>query len=208
MLAFEKKHKRGTKTFLYTLIAHNWLMILIGLGFLYLSWAIYFGNLRDFTESFLNQHADWYTTVSMLSEWILLVGISVLFVAYLRASVHYRYYKFILDEYAVHLHKGLFFIRETTIPYAQISNVHILRPYHFRLLGIAQLDVVTAADKSMEAHEIRTKKFFIPIIDTKIARVLARQLLECADKSRKGQYIYEEDSADEVVEDESEESEN
>lgn len=193
MLEFEVKHKRGRKTFLYTLVIHNWLWILIGAGFVYLSWLTYFGNLREITENFLTQNSQWYITVGMLSQWILLIGISVLAIAVLRAHVLYSYYKFILDEYAVHLHKGLFFIRETTIPYAQISNVHIMRPYHYRLLGISQLDVVTAADKGLEGVETRTKKFFIPIIDTRLARILSRQLLECAERSRKGLRIYDED---------------
>jgi uncharacterized membrane protein YdbT with pleckstrin-like domain len=93
-------------------------------------------------------------------------------------NVHYRMYKFIIDDYAFHLHKGIFFIREVTIPYQQISNVYIGRPYTYRMFGIAQLDIITTAD--MEGLDIskNKKKSLIPVIDIQIARYLSRHLLE------------------------------
>jgi uncharacterized membrane protein YdbT with pleckstrin-like domain len=186
MLEFDKKHKRGKKTFIFLFIKYGWWLALIGIGFIYLTTIIYFGSLRPWTENFLASHAEWYISVPMLSEWLLLLGISFIFIAYLRANVVYRNYKFIIDEYALHLHRGLFFIRETTIPYRQISNVHIGRPYHYRLLGLAQLDIVTAAQRNMdERAESERKKYLIPVIDMVIARKLSRILLEGSAKSRR-----------------------
>jgi membrane protein YdbS with pleckstrin-like domain len=190
MLEFEKKHKRGKKTLFYLFITKGLWFNLIGVALIYLSWAMYYGPLRDSVVLFLAQHETWYISVGMLSEWIVLTGISWIFVGYLNASVHYRKYKFMLDEYAVHLHKGLFFIREVTIPYQQISNVHIERPTTFRMFGLAQLDIVTAADRTLEHHDRKSKTFLLPIVDIDIARKLSRQLLECAARSRKGKHVY------------------
>ncbi len=184
MFELEVKHKRGKKSFAYILINYGWWLMLIGAGFLYLSWASTFGPLNIPAASLFADHPDWYMDTSMLSWFALLFAFAFILFAVLRANIHYRKYKFILDEYAVHLHRGLFFIRETTIPYNQISNVHIDRPLSYRLFGVAELDIVTAADKSMEVIDKQTKKFFIPIIDLSIARRLSRQLLESAHKIR------------------------
>lgn len=204
MFDFGKKHRRGKITFFYLLISKSWWLVLISIGSIYLSWLMYFGALQGYTTSFLAGHPDWYITVSMLSSWILLFGICVMFLAYFRTNALHRMYKFILDDHAVHLHRGLFFIREITIPYQQISNVHIIRPYHFRLLGLAQLDIVTAADTSTDRVREKAEKFLIPIIDVSIARVLSRQLLESASKVRNGKEVYPEDFDDDSDEDDDE----
>lgn len=204
-LELGKKHKRGTRTFFFIFIKKCWLLILIGLGFFYLAGSIYWGSLRQPTTQLLATHPNWYVSVGMLAEWFLLVGISFFIVGYLRASVLYRAYKFYLDEYAVHLRHGLFYIRETTIPYHQISNVHIGRPYHYLLLGLAQLDIVTAADRSDDRLERSSKKFLMPIIDVSLARILSRQLLESAAESRRyGHLVTNEDDDDSNNEDDDE----
>jgi uncharacterized membrane protein YdbT with pleckstrin-like domain len=178
MLEFEKKHKRGKNTFIYLLCSYGWWLSAIGIGLIYLSYAMYFGNLQTSAEEFLSSHPEWFISVGMLSQWCLLLGISFILVAYLRANVMYRSYKFILDEYALHLHRGIFFIHETTIPYQQISNVHIDRPYHFRMCGLAKLDIVTSSDNSREDEKPRDRRFLFPIIDIKVARKLSKVLLE------------------------------
>lgn len=189
MIELDIEHKRGKRTFFYIFLCFGWWLALIGIGLFYLTWLIYFGRLRDNTENFLNLHSNWYITVPMLSEWLILLAISFLIIAYLRVNVLYRNYKFILDDYAVHLHRGLFFRRETTIPYQQISNVKIDRPFHYKLFGVSQIDIVTAADRNnTERKEKSAKEFYIPVIDTKLARQLARQLLESASKSRRREH--------------------
>ncbi len=201
-LELGKKHKRGRRTFLFIFIHKCWWLALAGIGCLYLAWAIYWGNLTQQATMFLAAHPTWYITNGMLAEWFALVGISFFLVAYLRANVLYRVYKFFLDEYAVHLRSGLFYIRETTIPYHQISNVHIARPYHYRLFGLAQLDIVTAADRSDDRGDRGTKKFLMPIIDASLAHNLSRQLLENAARSRRyGSITADTDSDEDTEED-------
>ncbi|MES2436544.1 MAG: PH domain-containing protein [Patescibacteria group bacterium] len=163
---------------MYLFYSYGWWLTGIGLGLIYLSWAMYFGHLNTAATEFLGNHPEWFIDVGMLSQWCVLFGISFIFVAYLRANVMYRSYKFILDEYALHLHRGILFIHETTIPYQQISNVHIDRPYHFRMCGLARLDIVTSSDNSREEMQAKNRKFLIPIIDIKVARKLSKILLE------------------------------
>jgi uncharacterized membrane protein YdbT with pleckstrin-like domain len=211
MLELKKKHKRGKRTFIYSLFSYGWWLTLIGIILFYLTWSIYYGPLHDSTDTFLHSHQDWYISIPMLSEWLLLLGFSFLLIAYLRARVMYSRYKFILDPHAFHLHKGIFFIRETTIPYDQISNVHINRPYHYRLFGIAQLDIVTSSDN--RSVEDDGRQFLFPMIDTSVARLLSRQLLENASRTksadRRSQSRSEDDLDDEDdYEDADEEGDN
>jgi uncharacterized membrane protein YdbT with pleckstrin-like domain len=172
---------------------------LIGAAILFLTYHIYYGALYTYVNDFLFTHPDWFITVPMLSLWLLMIGIMVIFFGFLMAAEHYMHYKFILSDYAFHLNRGLFFVRETTIPYQQISNVHIARPYHYRMFGVAQLDIVTAADKSLSHEENKTKQFLIPVIDTKVARGLSEQLIEYASKIREGRDLSEEE--DETIDD-------
>jgi hypothetical protein len=80
----------------------------------------------------------------------------------------------------------------------QISNVHIARPYHYRLFGIAKFDIVTAADRDLDRSEKdhKSKVFFLPIVDINIARTLSKQLLQAASKSRKGEHVYKDEDGD------------
>jgi uncharacterized membrane protein YdbT with pleckstrin-like domain len=205
MFELNKNYRCGGKTFLFLFIAYGWWLSLFGLLLIYLSYEIYFGRLHDTVNVFLAGHPDWYVDIFMISEWILLLGISFVFVAYIRATTVHKSTRFLLDEHAFHLRRGLFFIRETTIPYGQISKVNISRPYHFRMLGVAEFDVITADDRSSRQKK-SSSKFLIPVIDTAIAKSLSKQLLEYASMIKHGQDIsedieeeYDEDN-DECVE--------
>ncbi len=202
MFERHKKHKRGTRTFLFLYVKHGWILTLIGASILFLTYHIYYGALYTYVSDFLFAHPDWFITVPMLSLWFLMIGIMVIFFGFLMAAEHYMHYKFILSDYAFHLNRGLFFVRETTIPYQQISNVHIARPYHYRMFGVAQLDIVTAADKSLSHEENKTKQFLIPVIDTKVARGLSEQLIEYASKIRDGHDLADEEN--EIIDDDPE----
>lgn len=190
-----KKHKRGHKTFIYLYLTKTWILNLIGLGCIYMAYLMYYGTLNDAAVDFFEiQHANWYITVPMISNWMLLLGIMILILAYMIGWRFYVHYKFIFDDHAFHLHRGFFFIRETTIPYAQVSNVHIARPYTYRIAGLAQLDIVTAADKSLthgDSEGGKIKQFLIPLIDIGKARALSKQLIAFSAKIRKGEEAFD-----------------
>ncbi|MDB5204722.1 MAG: Membrane-flanked protein [Candidatus Taylorbacteria bacterium] len=206
MFELEQNYKCGGRALFYLFIVHAWFFIISGLGLIFLSYEMYFGRLKAMTTSFLESHSTWYIDDFMISEWTVLLGISVIIVGYLVGNVHYRSYKFKLDEHAFHLRRGLFFIHETTIPYQQISKVTISRPYHYLFFGVAELDIVTADDRSDSNNKVRASKFLIPVISSPLARGLSKQLLAYASMSRKGQniapqYDDEDEYEDEDIED-------
>jgi uncharacterized membrane protein YdbT with pleckstrin-like domain len=174
---FETRYHSGRRTYLYILVTECWWLIAIGGFFSWLAYAMDFGSLNAAASQFLANHADWYLDVGTIAEWSLLTGIGFLIVAYLRVSVEYRRYTFFVDDHAFHLRRGLLRVQEITIPYAQISNVHIEQPYHWRLFGLAKLDITISSSR----EALRAKKrreFLIPVIDRSIARALSRFLVQ------------------------------
>jgi uncharacterized membrane protein YdbT with pleckstrin-like domain len=89
-------------------------------------------------------------------------------------------------------------IKESVIPYQQISNVHLVRPYIYRLLGLARLDIMTVSDKDVlrKASGKKAGDFLLPLIDTKIARELAQHLMHHAAGNKKPMYEEDEDIYD------------
>ncbi len=208
MFEFEQKYKRGRKTLFFIYLKHGWMFNITGIILLLLAWAVYYGPFYTSITNFLANHPNWYISTAMLSQWLILLAVASLVMALIEAHVIYAHYKFVLDDHAFNLHKGLFFVHETIIPYQQISNVNITRPYHYRLFGISQLDILTAADKgAMQSDEHKhNRKLLIPIIDASVARDLARQLMECASRKRKGLEVHKESPA--IIEDEIDEEES
>lgn len=193
MLEYGKIYDCGTRSFIFFLIRYGWIFFTTSIILLYGSYAIYFGNLHSKTESLLLNYPELYITTGMLAEWVLLLGLSGILVGYLRARVLHRKIKFTIDEHAFHLREGLFMIKESVIPYRQISNVHLVRPYLYRLIGLSRLDIMTVSDKDIlrRASGKKSADFLLPLIDTHIARELAHHLMSHATKENKP--VYEED---------------
>jgi membrane protein YdbS with pleckstrin-like domain len=202
MIELETVYRSGIRTFFYLLLTGGWWLLAIGAGLVYLSYAMYLGSLNAWTVAYLSSHADWYVTVDMISLWILLTGVSFVFVGYIRASVLYRKHSYYVDDHAFHLRRGLFRVEDITIPYTQISNVHIEQPYHWRLLGLAQLDITISSSRDPFKHTKRRREFLIPVIDKRHAKSLAHFLIKRA--AGEDDDLYEEDDD---VEDELEELE-
>lgn len=177
-IELDTKYHPGKRTFVYLLIRNGWWLILIGALCLYLSYEMYFGQLQSSVAQFLAGHPEWYVSVGMVSEWVLFIGLGFLIVAYLRASVLYRAHSFHVDEHALHMRRGLIRVQEITIPYHQISNIHIEQPYHWRLLGLAQLDITISSSRTSLSKVMRKQDFLIPCIDRSMARALSHYLIQ------------------------------
>ncbi len=219
-LEHDRIYNCGRRSLTFFLFKFGWLFFLVAALLLYIDFEMYFGAFNKPVTDFLNQHADWYVSVQMLSEWVFLLAISVIFVGYIRGKVLHRKIKFKIDEHAFHLREGLFMIKETTIPYFQISNVHIVRPYAYRFLGLSRLDILTVSDKDVLRRNSGNKlnDYLIPLIDVSIAKVLAQHLMKHASGIRPehannpaynrteqsgisdNEYDYDEDSEDEESE--------
>jgi uncharacterized membrane protein YdbT with pleckstrin-like domain len=166
----------------------------------YIAYAMYAGVLHGATVQFLASHPDWFIDAGLLSLWMLLTSISFLLIAFVRVSVLYRQYTFYVDDHAFHLRRGLFRVQEITIPYQQISNVHIEQPYHWRIFGLAQLDITISSSR----EALRPKKhrdFLIPYIDKSLARALSHFLVREASgdsDTDDDDYLDDEDDAEDV----------
>lgn len=180
MIELDTKYRPGKRTFTYLFIRHGWWLVIVGAALLYFSYELYFGQLQSGATHFLAGHPSWYISVGMISEWVLLAGLAFLFVAYLRASVLYRAYAFHVDQHALHLRRGLIRVQEITIPYHQISNIHIEQPYHWRFLGLAELDITISSSRESLSKVMKRQDFLIPCIDKSVARELSHFLVRQA----------------------------
>jgi uncharacterized membrane protein YdbT with pleckstrin-like domain len=207
MIELDTRYRTGPRTFAYLFFRRGWWLIVLGLLFLYLAYETYFGQLQSGTAQFLAGHPDWYISVAMLSQWELYAAIGFLLVAYIRASVLYREYSFHLDEHALHLRRGLIRVQEITIPYRQISNIHIEQPYHWRLLGLAELDITIASSRTALSKVMKKQDFLIPYIDKSVAKELSHFLVRQASGEEDDvddEFEEEDDSEDIEIEQEEE----
>lgn len=199
LLEIDVVYKRGTRTFLYTFFVYGWWLSLIGIGLGYLSYALYWGPLAAWASRILGRYPDLYITNGMVALWIGLTSFCFFFVAVLRAHVEYRQFKFSLDEHSFRIQKGLFRIREYTFPYNQVANVHIEQPYHWRALGLASVDIVSASDVFDTSYKKKKGDYLIPVMDKRIAKQLRSQILRYGSGERSP---YEDMYPDEVYEEE------
>jgi len=198
-IAFDTRYRTGRRTYLYLLVKHCWWIIAAGIALAYLAFEISFGSMQAPLAQFLASNPGWYVDTGMVAQWTLLTSIAFFIVAYLGVSVEYRKYSFHVDDHAFHLRRGLFRVQEITIPYAQISNVHIEQPYHWRLFGLAQLDITISSSRDAFRQKKR-RDFLIPCIDKPIARALSHFLIEEAsgydDEDEDEEYDDEDDAED------------
>jgi uncharacterized membrane protein YdbT with pleckstrin-like domain len=180
MIELHTNYKPGPRTFVHILVTHYWWLVAGAFGFIYLVISMNFGALHDPTVAFLNSRADWYIDLGMLTQWFVMLAVSLLFIAYLGVSVLYRQYSFFLDDHAFHLKRGLFSKQEITIPYGQITNVHIDQPYHWRLFGLAQLDITISSSQSQFNNVRKKNDFLMPCIDKSLAKELSHFLIRQA----------------------------
>lgn len=79
-----------------------------------------------------------------------------------------------LDESAFHVKKGIFMIKQIVIPYHQIQNVEIRQPYLHRFLGLAAIDIIIPSNNP-DGRD--TTKNLLPVIDKRVAGILAHELI-------------------------------
>lgn len=179
-IAFHTRYHVGKRTAAYLFVVYSWWLFVCGLALLYAAAEIAFGAWHAGVAGFLVAHPDWYIDSGMLGQWIAYAGVGFLIVAYLRASVLYRSHSFHVDEHALHLRRGLIRVQEITIPYRQVNDIHIEQPYHWRIFGIAKLDITISSSHTDLSRVRMHKDFLIPAIDKSLARALAKFLTEQA----------------------------
>lgn len=171
-------YKLGNKTFWLFFFTYGKWFVLISILMTAFVYEMYFGSLQTTTDTYLRD--SWYNELSkgLLATWIMMVGLSIAFVGYLRAYVLYRQYKFHLTENAFHVRRGIFSIKEIVIAYHQIQNVEIRRPYHYRMMGLSKLDISLSNNMPVESHlKGSNQTTLLPVLDRTLAASLAHELV-------------------------------
>ncbi len=183
MYIIGKKNKLGRKTFWYFFITKNLFGLLFTGIILYLCYAIYRGPLLVPVGELLSKNIS-YISTGMVSSWFLMIALSIIIILMARTSVLYKQYSFVLHNHALHIKRGIFFIKEQIIPYPQITNVEIIRPYLYSFFGLVKLNIETGQEG--DAPSSRSKKYvsqsasLFPPMDKGLATELAHELMRRA----------------------------
>ena len=202
----KKWYRLGKKTFWLFLLRSGKYFILFLAFSVFLTYKIAWGSFHNWFYNFLNvTHANWYFSPQLFFEalWLLIAG--SMLIVFLRAWVLYRQYKFMLDEHAFHVRRGIFLVKEIVIPYHHIQNVEIKQPYFYRFIGLAELDITTLGNNASIESDLKKhkeKSNLLPIIDHRIAKALAHELVHRG-SSKEEPFVVEKDEDEvEILEDE------
>mgnify|MGYP000703375461 CR=1 FL=1 len=194
MLELNKKYGLGRRTFWFLYLKNGKIATLVIGLLLACIVAIFVGDTGVWTTEFLATHFNGIISKAMLTSWFAMAAFGVCVILFVGLFEHYAQHKFMLDDHSFHIRRGIFMVKEKVIPYRHIQNVDLEQPYHYRLFGIARLNITTArvdtfADEGADidpktgkkrvAHE---KNNLIPIIDKKIAKELAHYLVSQGDR--------------------------
>lgn len=192
MLELNKKYTLGKRTFWFLFLKNGKIATLIILGLIAANIAIYVGSTGVWATEFLATHFDGILTKGLLTLWLSLGVISMGIILFISLFEHFHQHKFMLDDHSFHIRRGIFMIKEKVIPFRHIQNVDLEQPYHYRIFGVARLNITTARidvfddepkkGKNGQKHETHGKTNLIPIIDKKIAKELAHYLVSQGDR--------------------------
>jgi uncharacterized membrane protein YdbT with pleckstrin-like domain len=141
---------------------------------------------------------------NMLLQLTGVLGLSFILLGFLRAWLMYSQYKFYVDKDAFHYREGIFRTKEIRIPYFQISNVEIEKPYHFRLVGLSRVDIIMSSSGRPFESKDSTRTHLMPMIDSHRAKSLAKHIINHSSGTpgRKNIQAQYNDSEEEDYEDE------
>lgn len=182
-LELNKRYTFGRRTFWFLFFKHGKMISLIIALFIFAIFAIHTGNTSLVVEDFLATHWDGIITISMLTQWFILLVLAMLIFLLVIMYEHHAQHKFMLDNHSFHIRKGILMVKEKVIPYRHIQNVDLEQPYHYRIFGVVRLNITTAridtfGDDRAKDHE---KQNLIPLMDKKIAKELSHFLVTRGD---------------------------
>lgn len=191
MLELNKKYTLGKRTFWFLFLKNGKIATLVILGLLATNIAMYVGSTGVWATEFLASNFDGILTKPLITLWLVLGMLSMIIILFIGLFEHFAQHKFMLDDHSFHIRRGIFMIKEKVIPYRHIQNVDLEQPYHYRIFGVARLNITTARidvfdddvkGKHGQKHESHGKTNLIPIIDKKIAKELAHYLVSQGDR--------------------------
>lgn len=178
-LEFNKKYTLGKRTFWFLFLKNGKIATLLILLLVAGAISLYVGHTGEWVDTFLATHWNGIIPKILVLEWIGLLIISLIIILFVGMFEYFAQHRFILDENSFHIRKGIFMIKEKVIPYRHIQNVDIEQPYHYRIFGVARLNITTGAASDTFAQDKHNKNQgdLIPIIDKKRAKELAQILI-------------------------------
>jgi uncharacterized membrane protein YdbT with pleckstrin-like domain len=194
MLELNKKYSLGKRTFWFLYFKNGKIATLIIIGFIAIIFSMYIGETGAWFAYFLATNFNGIITKGLLTLWLSFGVFGMLVILFISLYEHFAQHKFMLDDHSFHVRRGIFMIKEKVIPYRHIQNVDIEQPYHYRLFGVARLNITTArldtfAEQDVDGDPKKAKKYLshdknnlIPIIDKKIAKELAHYLVSQGDR--------------------------
>jgi uncharacterized membrane protein YdbT with pleckstrin-like domain len=194
MLELNKKYSLGKRTFWFLYFKNGKIATLIIMGCIAIIFSMYIGETGLWFEYFLANNFNGIITKGLLTLWLSLGVFGMFVILFISLYEHFAQHKFMLDDHSFHVRRGIFMIKEKVIPYRHIQNVDIEQPYHYRLFGVARLNITTArldtfAEQDVDGDPKKAKKYMshdknnlIPIIDKKIAKELAHYLVSQGDR--------------------------
>ena len=123
---------------------------------------------------------DFSVILSKVASYILLASLVFLVIAIFSAWLVYINYRFILDENAFKVRRGVLRKEEVAIPYRQIQNVNIKRSFSDQIIGLSKLVILTAGREDKDEKIWSESEGILPSLDKNIAREIQEVLLKRA----------------------------
>jgi len=101
---------------------------------------------------------------SFIAVIILVLGVLMFLLGYFIARLEYYHYTFTLEEFGVKLKKGIFNIKEISIPYRQIQSVDVRQTLFYQMFHVSRLVLLTAGEEGQQASA-DSDTIFDPIDD-------------------------------------------
>lgn len=164
-----RTHRLGFRAFLLFLGKGIFLLALLAIA---LGWVWWYGAIY-----IPKSYVIYYDYA--LKLFALILGACFSFV-FLRAFMAYQAHVYRFDDEYFHLTKGYLDRHEMGVVYHQIQTVTVRRGIGARLVGLAQLTIVTSGGQG-GVHEVQ-----LPAIDMRKARLIQQELLARAKRSQHG----------------------
>lgn len=158
----------GNKTFFLFVLRRSLLFFILLLLSVILS-AITFKITGDFS-----------VIVGKVASIAFLLSLLFLLAAVLFGWIEYINYRFILDENAFRVRRGILSKEEVAIPYRQIQNVNIERSFFDQIMGLSQLIILTASHEDEDEPIKVEPEGILPSLDKNLARQIQDDLLKRA----------------------------
>lgn len=174
----------GKKTFWIFVVKHSKLFLVFFVLGIIFTYSIVLGDKKASFDELILTYEHLYISKSLIlmTLWLALLGFLIVILLY--SLIIYRQYKFKIDQHAFYVRRGVFFVKESVIPYRQIQNVEINRPYIYRLIGLAELDLTTFSNAEFNGNPNSEKaKHLLPLIDYKVAKSLSEHLIQRGNNS-------------------------